>query len=252
MKDKKVIIYQLLSVALLVALICTVSAKTRLCTEKEVKEGQLTKMVTEVSKLTAALKEEKNDATTTATPKPAPATATAAPYVGWRTIAPGEIKDNSIELIANINGILAMGNKDEHNAMTIGWGTFGVLWRKPIYTVYVSSSRFSHSLMEKNNMFTISFFNKSHKDDVMYLGHHSGRDGDKISKTKFHLNYTEDGNPIFDEAFLVIECRKIYSAPFDYEKIDKDCRKMYDGGRVGIHTEYVGEIVNVYVNDANR
>ncbi len=190
MKDKKVVIYQLLSVALLIALIYTVSIQRRLCNETAVKIAQLNKMESEVNKTIEALKQDKTDATTTATPKPAPNTTDATPYDGWRTIAPGEIKDNSIDLIANINGILAMGNKDEHNAMTIGWGTFGVLWRKPIYTVYVSSSRFSHSLMEKNNMFTVSFFNKSHKDDVMYLGHHSGRNGDKISKTKFHLNYT--------------------------------------------------------------
>ena len=53
--------------------------------------------------------------------------------------------------------------------------------------------------------------------------------------------------------FLVLTTSALlYSAPFDYEKIDKDCRKMYDGGRMGIHTEYVGEIVNVFVNDANR
>ena len=241
MKDKKVIIYQLLSVALLVALIHTVALQRRICNETAVKIAQLNKMESDFNKMAEPVKQDKPDATTSATPK-----------AGWRTIAPGEIKDNSVELIANINGILAMGNKEEHNAMTIGWGSFGVLWRKPIYTVYVSSSRFSHSLMEKNDTFTVSFFNKSHKEDVMYLGHHSGRDGDKISKTKFHLNYTDGGNPIFDEAFLVLECRKIYSAPFDYDKIDKDCRKMYDGGRMGIHTEYVGEIINVYVNDANR
>ena len=263
MKDKKIVIYQLLSVALLVALIHTVAVQRRICNETVVKIAQLNKMESEVNKINEAVKEEKTDATTTATPQAAPNTTTAmpqeapntttaTPQAGWRKIAPKELKDNSVELIAHINGILAMGNKDEHNAMTIGWGAFGVLWSKPIYTVYVSSSRFSHSLMEKNDMFTVSFFNKSHKGDVMYLGHHSGRDGDKISKTHFHLNYTERGNPVFEEAFLILECRKIYSAPFDYDKIDKDCRKMYDVGRMGIHTEYVGEIVNVYVNDANR
>ena len=221
MKDRKVIIYQLLTVALLVALVCTVAAK------KNCKEAE------EVHK-------------TSATPK------TEAPADGWRKIAPAEIKDNAIELVDGYKGILAMGNKEEHNAMTIGWGTLGVLWRKPIFTVFVSTSRFSHSLMEKNDTFTVSFFNKSHYDDVMYLGHHSGRDGDKISKTKLHLTYTENGNPMFDDAFLVIECRKIYDAPFDYEKIDKECRKMYDGGKTGIHYEYAGEILNVFVNDDNR
>ena len=222
MKDKKVIIYQLLAVSLLVSLVCTVAMGRR--TSKEVEDVPRTPV----------------------TPNPE------APAEGWRKIAPVELKDNPIELVDGYKGILAMGNKEEHNAMTIGWGTLGVLWRKPIFTVFVSTSRFSHSLMEKNETFTVSFFNKSHYDDVMYLGHHSGRDGDKISKTNLHLTYTENGNPMFDDAFLVIECRKIYDAPFDYDKIDKECRTMYDGGKMGIHYEYAGEILNVFVNDSNR
>lgn len=220
MSDKRTIIYQLLAIASLIALVCTVLSK------KTYQEKPLDNAV-----IAAPDMEWTED--------------------GWRRIAPSEIPDNAVRLIDDYKGILAMGDKDEHNAMTIGWGTLGVLWRKPIYTVFVSTSRFSHSLMEKNETFTVSFFNKSHMDDVMYLGRHSGRDGDKISKTKFHLNYTEGGNPMFDEAFMVIECRKIYDAPFDYEKIDGECRKMYDDG-LGIHFQYVGEILNVYVNDANR
>ena len=228
MKDKKTLVYQLLCIALLIALIGTILCRKSTATPAE------------------------------PTTLPAPAEAPQAapqdipPGNGWKKIAPSEIQDNAIDLIDNYKGILAMGNKDEHNAMTIGWGTLGVLWGKPIYTVFVSSSRFSYTLLEKYDTFTVTFFNKSHIKDVMYLGHHSGRDGDKISKTSLHLNYTEAGNPIFDEAFLVIECRKIYAAPFDSAKLQPAQKEFYEKRQIGIHSEYVGEILNVFVKEENR
>ena len=226
MKDKKTLVYQLLCIVLLIALIGTI-----LCSKS-------------------------THAEPTAQPAPAEAsqvTSQAAPTdTGWKKISPSAIADNSIDLIDNYKGILAMGNKDEHNAMTIGWGTLGVLWGKPIYTVFVSSSRYSYTLLEKYDTFTVTFFNKSHMKDVMYLGHHSGRDGDKISKTNLHLSYTEAGNPIFDEAFLVIECRKIYAAPFDTARLPSAVKDFYEKRKIGVHTEYVGEILNVYVKEENR
>ena len=228
MKDKSTLVYQLLCIVLLVALICTALCKKSTTTSAE----------------------------QTALPTPA-VEAPVAPQTtlttsGWKRIAPSEIPDNSIDLIDNYKGILAMGNKEEHNAMTIGWGTLGVLWSTPIYTVFVSSSRYSYNLMEKYDTFTVTFFNKSHMKDVMYLGHHSGRDGDKIRKTSLHLNYTEAGNPIFDEAFLVIECRKIYAAPFDSAKLLPEQKDFYEKRQIGIHSEYVGEILNVFVKEENR
>ena len=225
MKDKKTLVYQLLCIALLIALIGTILCR---------------KSVFAPVEPTAPAEAPQ------ATPQ------TTQPNTGWKKISPSEIADNSIDLIDNYKGILAMGDKDEHNAMTIGWGTLGVLWGKPIYTVFVSSSRFSYTLLEKYDTFTVTFFNKSHMKDVMYLGHHSGRDGDKISKTNLPLSYTEAGNPIFDEAFLVIECRKIYAAPFDTARLPSAVKDFYEKRKIGVHTEYVGEILNVFVKEENR
>ena len=219
MKEKKTLIYQLLVVALLASLIYTAWGKS----------GQ------------EAVREEG-----------AEAKAEAQVTDGWRRVAPAEIGDHPVALMDQYKGILAMGDSTEHNAMTIGWGTLGVLWRVPVFSVFVSSSRYSHHLMEKNGYYTVSFFNKSHWDDVMLLGRTSGRDGDKIGKTHLTLGYTEQGNPMFDEAFMVIECRKIYGAPFDKSRLGDVPQRLYENIPVGIHSEYVGEIVNVYANDANR
>ena len=35
-----------------------------------------------------------------------------------------------------------------HNTMTIGWGALGNIWGKPVFTVMVRHSRYTHELIE--------------------------------------------------------------------------------------------------------
>ena len=64
------------------------------------------------------------------------------------------------------------------NTMTISWGSLGELWNKPVVTVYVSSSRYTHQFMEKNDHFTVAFFPAEYRQALQYLGSHSGREGE--------------------------------------------------------------------------
>lgn len=171
---------------------------------------------------------------------------------GWRNIEPSEIEDNFVKLLHENMGLLTVGAEGSTNSMTIGWGTFGTLWAVPVFNVYVSEDRYTHGLMETNDTYTVSYLSKKHRDDVMYLGTHSGRDGDKISQTSLTLAYTEKGTPYFEEAFLVIECRKQYGAPFDVSRLGEIPAGFYDRSRVTIHSAYVGQIMQVLVNDDNR
>ena len=162
----------------------------------------------------------------------------------WHVIKPTELK-NPVELFDKDWMALAVGNKDDMNAMTIGWGEIGELWERPVVTVYVSSSRYTHSFMERNEYFTVTSFPRNHRPALQYIGTHSGRDGDKLKAAGLTPEFTTLGNPIFKEANLAIECRIIYSAPFDPERMDSSVRQIYDKGS-GIHTMYIGEIVNVW------
>lgn len=162
----------------------------------------------------------------------------------WKAISPTEIK-NAIELFDKDWMALAVGKEGDMNAMTISWGGMGELWGRPVVTVYVSSSRYTHSFMERNGYFTVTAFPEKHRSALRYIGTHSGRDGDKLKTAGLTPEYTELGNPLFKEANLAIECKIIYSAPFDPERIDKEVGRIYDNG-MGIHTMYIGEIVNVW------
>lgn len=161
----------------------------------------------------------------------------------WKAISPTDVK-NAVGLFDKDWMALAVGKEGDMNAMTISWGGMGELWNRPVVTVYVSSSRYTHSFMERNKYFTVTAFPPNMRSALQYIGTHSGRDGDKLKPAGLTPEYTELGNPIFKEANLAIECRIIYSKPFDMDSIDKDVARIYDNG-MGIHTMYIGEIVNV-------
>lgn len=143
--------------------------------------------------------------------------------------------------------ILAAGDKDSYNAMTIGWGGMGTLWgrNRPVVTVYVAPKRFTHQFMEKSRYFTVMQF--SDINVVQYMGKHSGRDGDKAKALGLNVAYTKNGTPYFKEADAVIECEIMYGAPFEEKNFRNDVpKKTYSNFPAGIHSMYFGEVVGAW------
>ena len=54
--------------------------------------------------------------------------------------------------------ILAAGDEQKSNAMTIGWGGIGTLWRKTAVTVYVAEQRYTKEFMDRAEYFTVMAF----------------------------------------------------------------------------------------------
>ena len=170
---------------------------------------------------------------------------TVADSTGWKRINPTDVK-NAVELFDKDWMALAVGKEGDMNAMTISWGSMGELWGRPVIIVYVSSSRYTYEFMERNKYFTVTGFPEEIRSSLTYIGTHSGRDGDKLKEAGLTPEFTDLGNPIFKEANLAIECKIIYSAPFDRQKMDPDAAQIYDRNGMGIHTMYIGEILNVW------
>ena len=143
--------------------------------------------------------------------------------------------------------LLAVGDKQSSNAMTIGWGGIGTLWRKTSVTVYVAEKRYTKHLMDGAQYFTVMAFD-DRKDEIMeYMGTHSGRDGDKAQALNLHTAYTANGAPYYVEASLVLECRTMYAAPFDPKCFKDDVpRQMYSNFPAGVHTMYIGEVTGAW------
>jgi flavin reductase (DIM6/NTAB) family NADH-FMN oxidoreductase RutF len=97
------------------------------------------------------------------------------------------------------------------NAMTVGWGSFGVMWGTPIVQVVVRPTRYTYEFMERYDMFTVCGFPLKYEEALRILGTKSGRDGNKIAEAGLTpIQSTKVAAPSYAEAELVLECRKIY------------------------------------------
>ena len=151
--------------------------------------------------------------------------------------------------------LLAAGDKEKSNAMTIGWGGIGTLWGRTALTVYVAEKRYTKEFLDKAEYFTVMAFDVEQsrsaegrlqgKKVLNYMGTKSGRDGDKAQALGLHTAYTANGTPYYTEAAMVIECKIMYAAPFEPQYFKSDAlKKMYANFPAGIHSMYIGEVVN--------
>ena len=115
------------------------------------------------------------------------------------------IADDWIELVTG-------KDTDKVNAMTLSWGEIGSLWGHStgmaVVTIYVRPQRFSKALLDKNDYFTLCFF-EGHKKELAYLGSHSGKNEDKIKNVNFTVTSNSSYSYI-NESKMVFVCRKLY------------------------------------------
>lgn len=139
--------------------------------------------------------------------------------------------------------LLTAGSGDDFNTMLIGWGALGTIWARPAATVYVRESRYTKEFMDRQDIFTISFFDKKYMKDEMILGTKSGRDGDKIALTGLTPVHLAHG-VTFKEAEVTLVCRKMYAQKMDIAAIPEDIVK-HSYAQGDMHTEYIGEVTDV-------
>lgn len=139
------------------------------------------------------------------------------------------------------------------NTMTIGWGTLGIEWGKPIYTVFVRESRHTKNMLEENGEFTVNVpMGQVDKNILAVCGTKSGRDMDKIAQLGLHLEEPETISvPGIRELPLTLECKVIYKQDQDPKAIDKACDERYYAkgtpNEGDYHTAYYGLITAAYV-----
>ena len=66
------------------------------------------------------------------------------------------------------------------------------------------------------------------RPQLSYLGRASGRNEDKVAGAGLTVEFTELGNPIYAEADLAIECKKIYAQQFDADLLPQEQREWYE------------------------
>ena len=139
--------------------------------------------------------------------------------------------------------LVTAGSMEDFNTMTISWGGAGTLWGKPVATVYVKPCRYTHSYLDKNEYFTVSFFPEAYRKALTLLGTKSGRDGDKIGEAGLHPVTAGEGVG-YEEAKLTLVCKKIYTLPFDRAAIPQEAiHAFYETEEP--HTMFVGEVLQI-------
>ena len=99
----------------------------------------------------------------------------------------------------------------QYNTMTIAWGSIGTIWSKPFVQVVVRPQRHTRKFMDEFDSFTVCAFRPTCRSALQLLGSKSGRDGNKIAESGLTPTAaTVVRAPVFAEATLAIECRKVY------------------------------------------
>lgn len=160
-------------------------------------------------------------------------------------ISPSSITLNPFERIGVDWCLISAGTKDSFNTMTASWGGVGILWGVPTATCYIRPQRYTKQFVDRESMFTLTFFPEGYKDALSLCGTVSGRDHNKPAQAGITPIFT-DGTVTFEEANLVLVCRKLYA-----QKMHEDCfidkalfKTHYPSN--DLHTIYIGEIVKAY------
>jgi flavin reductase (DIM6/NTAB) family NADH-FMN oxidoreductase RutF len=100
--------------------------------------------------------------------------------------------------------------------------------------------------VDREDIFTLCFFEEAYHKALGYLGSHSGRDGDKVAHVGMTPVFADD-TTYFAEAKLVLVCRKLYQAPIKEEffldkSVVEDCYPNRD-----FHDLYIGSIEKVLI-----
>lgn len=170
--------------------------------------------------------------------------------MGLKAIDMKELKFNPMTLIGKEWMLVSAGNEKKFNTMTAQWGHLGAIWNgdMPTSVVYIRPQRYTNEFVDKEDYYTLSFFDESYKKDLLYLGTHSGRNEDKLSKTKLTPIFSE-GTVYFKEAKLVFVCRKVYKGKLHEEGFVDESILNRNYPERDFHYVYIGEIVKAYVND---
>lgn len=171
-----------------------------------------------------------------------------------------EVFDYANEIMKAIKtGVLLTTKVDgKVNSMTISWGTLGIEWGKPIFTVFVRENRFTKQQLEKNPEFTISIpIGEVNRKILGICGTKSGHLTDKINELNLSL---ESPNiisvPAIKELPLTLECRVMYKQKQNENEITEenrskfypqDVESSFHGANRDFHTAYYGEIVSAYI-----
>lgn len=144
--------------------------------------------------------------------------------------------------------LVSVGKDGKPNAMTIGWGTLGPVWGRPMFAALVRPSRHTYGLIEESGDFTVNLMPKSLASALDYCGSRSGREVDKLAELGLRtVSSRSVRSPGLEQAALTLECRVVQKTDLVPEWLDPEIqRSAYSKG--DHHRVYFGQILATYAD----
>ena len=165
-----------------------------------------------------------------------------------KPIDPKKLTQNVFSLIGDDWMLITAGDTKQCNTMTASWGGLGVIWGVPSATCYIRPQRYTKEFLDREEYFTLSFFGGEYREQLALCGSKSGRDTDKIKNCGFTVQSASCGGPFFEEAKLVLVCRKQFVQPLDPERMPDGIKERWYPQK-DYHILYIGEIVQALMRD---
>ncbi len=145
--------------------------------------------------------------------------------------------------------LLTVARDGKPNVMTIGWGTIGSIWGRPIFVVLVRPSRYSFSRLEEVREFTVNVPPRELAAAVSHCGTVSGRNHDKFQEAKLTpVASRQVRPPVVQECVIHYECRVLHYNDVVPDALAQPVRdEFYPEG--DFHRVYFGEIVAAYADE---
>ena len=160
----------------------------------------------------------------------------------FQSINVKELQENPFALIGDKWMLITAGDAEKCNAMTASWGGVGVMWGAPAATCYIRPQRYTKEFIDQGEFFTLCFFGEEYRKVLQVCGSKSGRDMDKVKECNLTVKTAECGAPYFEEAELVLVCRKRYCQEMDANQMPEDIKEKWYPNK-DYHVMYISEIV---------
>lgn len=153
------------------------------------------------------------------------------------------IPENAGRLIGSDWMLISAGLQHDYNTMTASWGGLGYLWHRPVSFIFIRPQRHTYSFVEKADYFSLCFFEEKYREILEFCGSASGKDVDKAKETGLKVVNFENKTVYFEQARLVLVCRKLYHQDIRPEFFhDASIHEAYP--QKDYHRMYVGEIIH--------
>ena len=160
----------------------------------------------------------------------------------FKSIDPKQLNENVFSLIGDKWMLITAGTKENCNTMTASWGGLGVFWGAPTATCYIRPQRYTKEFVDREEYFTLTFFGEEYRKALALCGAKSGREVDKVKECGFTVETSPEGAPYFEQADLVLVCRKRFVQAMDSANMPEDAKEKWYPQQ-DYHTMYIGQIV---------